>query len=31
MRAVPASKGRAPRKGTVAPAARPRRKTARRR
>ncbi|HEY2525639.1 MAG TPA: RidA family protein [Candidatus Binataceae bacterium] len=30
VRAVPASKGRAPRKGAVAPAARPRRKTARR-
>jgi len=31
VRAVPASKGRVPRKGAMAPAARPRRKTARRR
>ena len=31
VRAVPASKGRAPRKGAVTPAARPRRKSARRR
>jgi hypothetical protein len=31
VRAVPASKGRAPRKGASAPAARPRRKSARRR